>query len=504
MTGDAQDLGRRLEKAEYERRLAPLRVALLEAQRRMLEARIPAVLVISGVEGAGKGETINRLLQWMDARGIAVHALGLPTPEESQRPYFFRFWRRLPPAGELAIFFGSWYTLPIAERAIGGEDEMAFERSLGRILRFERMLVDEGLLLIKLWLHIPKKEQKRRFKKLEENPDTRWRVTEQDWELNEQYKSWSEAADLVLRRTDTGHAPWQVVESTDRRYRDVTAAELLLGAIEKRLARPAEPPPPPPALPVPEPVNVINQLDLSVALEEQEYERKLSRYQGRLGSLARALEPAARSCVLVFEGADAAGKGGCIRRVVHALDARFYRVIPIAAPTDEERALPYLWRFWRHLPRQGHVTVFDRSWYGRVLVERVEGLAAPSDWQRAYSEIRAFEQQLVDAGVILLKFWLAISPEEQLRRFEERERAGYKRYKITPEDWRNRGKWQAYEAAASEMIERTHSDEAPWTLVEAEDKRWARVLVLRTFLDRLKAALGDAGATGKGRRKKAR
>jgi polyphosphate kinase 2 (PPK2 family) len=271
----------------------------------------------------------------------------------------------------------------------------------------------------------------------------------------------------------------------------VTVGRHLLAALEERLAAPAPEAaavPLPPSAP-PE-TNVLSVLDLGVTLDPDAYERSLTKTQGALARLARRLGPKNLSAVLVFEGPDAAGKGGCIRRVVQVLDARFYRVVPIAAPTDEERARPYLWRFWRHLPRKGEWALFDRSWYGRVLVERVEGLCEPAAWQRAYAEINAFEEQLVGSGTLVFKFWLAIDPEEQKRRFTERETTAYKRYKLTPEDWRNREKWSAYETAACDMFERTSSEMAPWTLIEANDKRHARIRVLETLRAGLEQAVG--------------
>ncbi len=499
---ETAELGRKLTKAEYAARAPKLREALLETQYRVREADFSVVVVIGGVEGAGKGDTVNLLLEWMDARGIAVHALGLPAQEERERPYLYRFWRRLPPKGDFAVFFGSWYTLPIVERALGQMDESGFERSLDRIVDFERMLVDEGTLLIKLWLHVSREEQRKRFEKLESDPATSWRVTKNDWEFHGAYDDVLAASARALQRTDTGHAPWELIEAQDRRFRHVSVAAHLIEALDKRLAQPPPPMPEPEPLPVPAAVNVINQLDLTHSLDRETYERQLDRYQGLLGRLSRRMQDSGCSAVLVFEGSDAAGKGGCIRRAYRALDARFYRVIPIGAPTDEERARPYLWRFWRNLPEPGHFTFFDRSWYGRVLVERIEGFAAPADWQRAYAEIRAFEEQLVESGIVLIKFWLAISPGEQLRRFEERQRTGYKKYKITDEDWRNREKWEAYEAVASEMIERTSSFQAPWILVAAEDKLHARISVLRTICRRLKAAVGDAPKARSKRKKR--
>ena len=196
-----------------------------------------------------------------------------------------------------------------------------------------------------------------------------------------------------------------------------------------------------------------------------------------------------RNCICVFEGNDAAGKGGAIRRITRSLDARFYRVIPVGAPAEEERAQPYLWRFWRHLPRQGRFTIFDRSWYGRVLVERVEELCSEHDWMRAYTEINEFEEQLINHGTILTKFWLAITPEEQLQRFQAREETGYKRFKITDEDWRNRARWPDYERAVCDMVDRTSTEYAAWSLVEANDKRHARIKVLRTLCENLEKNL---------------
>jgi polyphosphate kinase 2 (PPK2 family) len=185
---------------------------------------------------------------------------------------------------------------------------------------------------------------------------------------------------------------------------------------------------------------------------------------------------------------DAAGKGGAIRRITAGIDARQYQVIPIAAPTEEERAQPYLWRFWRHIPRLGRFVLFDRSWFGRVLVERVEGFATEDAWSRAYREINEFEEQLSTNGIIICKFWLAVTKEEQMKRFKEREATERKRYKITPEDWRNRKKWDDYIVAASDMIDRTSTAYAPWTVVEANDKYSARIKVLETLTKRMRDA----------------
>lgn len=499
---ETAELGEKIDKATYAAEAPAVRKALLDAQFRLQDAEVPLVILIAGAEGAGKGETVNFLLEWLDVRDVETHALGTPTQEETERPGFYRFWRRLPANGSIAIFLGSWYTQPFVDRIDGTINDAQFERAMHKNVEFERMLVSEGTLLLKFWLHITKKQQRKNFKQLESNPDTAWRVTEQDWEMHRTYDQFVDVASRGLRQSSSGHGPWQIIEATDKRYRQMTIAERLVRAMNERLAAPDLPAPPPQPLPAPGAKNIINTLDLTQALERKDYNQKLQKLQGQLGRLSRQMTDAKCSAVLVFEGSDAAGKGGCIRRVVRALDARFYRVIPVAAPTDEERAHPYLWRFWRTLPRRGHFCVYDRSWYGRVLVERVEGFCHPDAWQRAYAEINAFEEELVESGTLVLKFWLAISSQKQLERFKDREVTGYKRYKLTSEDWRNREKWPVYEAVACDMIERTSTELAPWHLIEADDKLFARIRVLSTLCDGLEKAIAEPKSTGKKRRSK--
>ncbi len=492
------ELGQKLDRATFEMRLPGVRERLLDAQFRLKSADSSLIILIGGVEGAGKGETVNLLLEWLDSRGIATHALGKPNREERERPEHYRFWRRLPPKGSIGIFFGSWYTRPIVDYALKRTDQATFDHDLARIVEFEQMLANEGTLLLKFWLHVTKKQQRRRFRLLESDPDTSWRVTARDWKYHAMYDNFLPISAHALRRTSTGVAAWDIIEAENARFRHLTVAEKICEALEQHLAVKVVPPSAVVATPTPMPMvstttnqrTVLQQMDLTLRIEQDDYEAKLKKLQGKLGTLSRRLQSHRRSVVIVFEGPDAAGKGGCIRRITQCVDARYFRVIPIAAPTDEERAQPYLWRFWRHLPGCGKYTIFDRSWYGRVLVERVEGFCAPVDWRRAYSEINAFEEQLVESGVLLFKFWLSISPEEQKRRFREREDTGYKQYKLTAEDWRNQGKWSQYEVAACEMIARTSTEFASWTLVEAEDKHHARIKVLKTISDRVGEALG--------------
>ena len=489
---ESAEIGHRLGKSEYKKEEPRLRQALLEMQYRLLEnGKFPVIVLVNGVDGAGKGETVNLLNEWMDPRHIHTHAFGTLTDEERERPEMWRFWRALPPKGRIGIHFGSWYTDPVVQRVMGKDKRAVFKQRLEHVRHFERMLAAEGALILKLWFHLSKDLQRKRFRKLAADKRTAWRVTKEDWARHEHYDEFRDVCEDALRETSTGEAPWHVIEGWDHEYRSITAGKLLLDAVERRLK--AGPPAISPSAPPPEPAidgrDVLKALDYKAKLAPKAYDRRLELAQARLAKLTRGKAMKERSLILVFEGMDAAGKGSTIRRLTRAMDARFYRVIPIAAPTDEERAQPYLWRFWRHVPRHGHAVIFDRSWYGRVLVERVEGFCKESDWMRAYHEINDFEEQLTGAGAIVAKFWLSVTPEEQLRRFKLREKTPHKRFKITDEDWRNRKKWPAYERAICDMVDRTSSDAAPWNLVAANDKLHARVHVIETLGDLLESRL---------------
>ena len=487
---ETAETGNALTKAAYKKAAESLRTRLIQAQHRLAASRFSLVVVIGGVEGAGKTEFANRLMAWLDTRGVQTHAFWTPTEEERERPPFWRFWRVLPASGHAGLFLTSWYTSPIVDRVFKRSHEAQLEEQLDRIVDFERMLAEENVIVAKLWFHIAKAEQGARLKALEQDPKTRWRVTAMDWKFHRKYGRFRKTCERALRKTNVAGAPWHVIEATDRRYRDVEAGRVLLDAMTERLQAAAQAPrAAKPDRPKPAANNVLRRLDLSRSLSDKKFDRELEPLQEDLGRWTRKLRKEGRSLVLAFEGPDAAGKGGAIRRLTAAMDARLYQVNAVSAPTDEERAHPYLWRFWRRVPRLGLVAIFDRTWYGRVLVERVEGFARRDEWSRAYAEINEFEGQLVESGAILLKFWIAISPQEQLRRFKSRLATPYKQYKLTEEDWRNREKWDAYEAAACEMIERTSTDRAPWTLVEGEDKRWGRIKILRSIVERLKDEL---------------
>ena len=492
---ETAELRRCLDKATYEALLPELRSNLLRVQNALYEhKKFSVIAIIGGVDGAGKGETVNTLHEWMDPRYLETNAFGPLSDEERERPDFWRFWRTLPPKGKIGIFFGSWYTRPIIEYVYGKRPGAELEEALQRINTFERELADDGALILKFWFHLAKKDQKKRLKSLERDPDRRWRVSPEDWKHFKLYDKFYQVCTQALRATSTGHAPWTIVEGYDAPYRYATVGQHILEQVEKRLAHQAPPVPPaaslaPAVVSGPRYQTILETLDLTNKLDKTQYDKAMNELQGRLSVLSRQATPRQVSSMLVFEGWDAAGKGGAIRRITRALDARYYRIIPIAAPTDEEQAHHYLWRFWRHLPRAGRVTIFDRSWYGRVLVERVEGFASEDAWMRAYKEINDFEQQLAEHGIVVLKFWLHISQEEQLQRFQEREETSYKQYKITPEDYRNRQQWEAYETAVQDMVERTSTEYAPWHLIEANDKYHARAKIVRTFCKALEKRL---------------
>ena len=490
-------------KAGYQREQARLRAALLDAQYDLkLDGRFPVLILIAGVEGAGKGETVNLLNEWMDPRHIQTTAFGAPSDEESERPTHWRFWRALPPKGQIGIFFGAWHTRPIVQRVLGEIDEGRFAREIDEIQHLEQMLCDEGVLLLKYWFHLSKEQQKKRLKTLEKDPDTRWRVTDTEWAYFKHYDDFVAVSDPFLHQTSTGQAPWIVVPGADPQFRALTVGRHLLAALRERLDDKSTGTPPDKTPPLPAPsdkLNVLSALELDQPMTKPRYEGELEKWQGRLAIAARDPRFKSLSVVAVFEGNDGAGKGGAIRRITGALDARYYDNIAVAAPSEEERAKPYLWRFWRRLPRHGRFAFFDRSWYGRVLVERVEGYCSEADWMRAYAEINDFEGSLVRSGVVLVKFWLAVTKDEQFRRFKERETVAFKRFKITADDWRNREKWDAYETAVCDMVDRTSTAATPWTLVEANNKYFARIKVLKTLCEAVEAAL--ATSRGKGKRK---
>ncbi|MBI4668676.1 MAG: polyphosphate:AMP phosphotransferase [Elusimicrobia bacterium] len=480
----------------FKQKIDPLMLKLQRLHRQIYEARVPVLLILEGWEGAGKGDCVNRLLERMDPRGTRVYSFMEPKDEEKFRPFFWRYWLDIPSRGQVAVFQHSYYHWLLKERFENGLKDKKWQTGLEAMRRFEKIMADDGTLILKFWLQIGKKEQRKRFKKWEKDPAFAFRVSPEAWAENKRYEKRLASAQAMLAETHKSHAPWITIEATDRRNRRLRVVEEVVSAFSRQLEKAGSPPEkqakdngqPSKDAKVPA-VNgsqaaavsgPLAQLDLSRRLDRPAYEESLDNLSDELRVLQHLCYTKRLPVIIVFEGADASGKGGAIRRLTSALDPRGYCVIPVAAPEGEEKHRHYLWRFWRHIPKAGHWAIFDRSWYGRVLVERIEGFCKPEEWKRAYSEINEFENQLSHSGAVLVKFWLQLSADEQLRRFKERERVPHKRYKITPEDWRNREKRSQYDIVVADMVNFTSNDDAPWTLVEADDKFYSRIKILQT------------------------
>jgi polyphosphate:AMP phosphotransferase len=488
---EAAELGRKLSRKEFQDIEPDLHTRLLNVQRQLKNTHTSVIVIVSGVEGAGKGEVVDRLSEWLDTRDIQTNAFWDETDDQRLRPAYWRFWRALPARGNIGIMFGSWYTRPIIDRVFGELAEDDFEQQLRRIVEFERMLVNDGALIVKLWFHLPKAELEKRVKQDREIREMKIKKSPLMEKFAPQYKKFASVSGRALRITDKSNSPWHVVEATDKHYRDITAGQILLNAMEARLSDGHQEAAASEELKVAHltdgrvanQLTILDHVDLTRSLSEKQYNTQMAHYQARLFDLAWQAHYQQKSVVAVFEGWDASGKGGAIRRVTRAIDARLYRVISVAAPTDEEKAHQYLWRFWRQVPLAGYMSIYDRSWYGRVLVERVERFAREQEWRRAYDEINHFEEQLCEHGIVLVKFWIHLDKEEQLRRFREREATPWKMHKITDEDWRNREKWDAYKAAVNDMVAHTSTEYAPWTLVSGNDKKVARVEILKVLCE---------------------
>ncbi len=476
-------------KAQYRERSTVLRQALMNAQMDLRESSSSALLLVAGVDGGGKGETVQILNEWMDPRWIRTQAFDEPTTDEEERPDFWRYWRRLPPRGEIALFLSAWYSKLLLER-VNGVGDAAFEAAIERIKRFEQMLFSDGMLIFKLWLHLDAAAQEKRFRELEANPLERWRVTPTDWANWSRYDDFAAASREILKGTDTAECSWHIVEGSDDRRREIEVGEALVIALNSHASKRGHP-----RLFGDSPGGDDSKSALpdlkgaATPVARSTYRTELARLQGKLNKLYRRAREKGIPLVVVFEGRDAAGKGGSIRRVVSALDARRVDVARIGPPTEEELMHHYLWRFWRRIPRAGCVTLFDRSWYGRVLPERVAEPATDAERSRAYGEIIDFERQIVEDGSVVVKFWLEIDRDEQERRFAERSRVPHKRWKLTDADLRNRELWEEYDAAIANMIDRTSTDLAPWTIVAANEKRNARLEVLSTIVSALEVRL---------------
>jgi polyphosphate:AMP phosphotransferase len=508
----AAEAGHALSDTGFRELKDQLRLDLVELQQRSrLKDGFPTIILLAGVQGAGVMDTLNLLNTWMDPRWIHTHAFDAPSDEERERPPFWRYWRTLPAAGNIGLYLDGWYSEAITPRSQKRFSAATFKENLRRIAAFERTLADDGALIFKVWLHISKADQRRKPDEHRIDPVFGFRASDAAWPQPAPYDAFTAAAAESIRATNQPHARWHIINGADDNARRATVLTLLRDALkehQKKLCKTAKQ--------TAKRIkaerkadkkstasrtsrnNALAKVDLKKSMSDTAYARAFRTRQTRLYDLQKEARNAKLSSVIAFEGWDAAGKGGAIRRLTYALSARNYQVAPIAAPNDDERAHHYLWRFWQHLSRAGRMTIFDRSWYGRVLVERVEHLITSQAWERSYAEINEFEKQLDAHDVVVLKFWLHIDADEQLRRFKDREETPYKRWKITDDDWRNREKWSRYEIAVNEMIARTSTPAASWHLIPANDKRIARIMIL----DRVIKALENGLARQKGRKGK--
>ena len=493
------DLSKKVDKKTYRRVMDEAEEKLGLLQRECKDAGIPVILVFEGMGAAGKGVQINRLIQALDPRGFDVYACDRPTEDEQMRPFLWRYWTKTPAKGRIAVFDRSWYRSVQVDRFDGLTREDRLGDAYQDILSFEKQLCDDGTVIMKFFLYIDKDEQKKRFKKLEGSKETSWRVTEEDWNRNKDFDRYLKMNEEMLEKTDTDYAPWVIIEAVDKDYAALKIVSTVMDRLEYELEH---------RRPEDEKQaqrqesktrerfknGVLSGIHLSKSLTEEEYKTRLKKLQKRLAELHSELYRLRIPVVIGFEGWDAGGKGGAIKRLTSNLDPRGYRVNPTAAPNDIEKVHHYLWRFWNSVPKAGHIAIFDRTWYGRVMVERIEGFCSEAEWRRAYQEINEMESHMANAGAVVLKFWLHIDKDEQERRFRERQANPAKQWKITDEDWRNREKWDQYEEAVNEMLIRTSTTYAPWIVVEGNDKRYARVKVLQTVVDALEKKVKEVKA----------
>lgn len=508
------DLNRKMGKKEYKEWMDDLQPKLSYLQRACKEQKIPVMIVFEGFGAAGKGTLINKIIEPLDPRGFSVYATAVETKEEKMHPFLWRFWTKIPSQGRIAIFDRSWYRRVLVDRFDGVTTKEQLDYAFGEICSFEKQLTDDGMVIIKLFADVSKKEQKKRFDKLLEDKKTAWRVTKDDLARNKHYEEYLAMNEEMLEKTDSEYAPWHILECTDREYAAAKMTEIVVSVLEQAIAdKKAEQEKREQEKTKAQEIkqekdtlqeagaasqkeqvlksSVLAGVDLSKKMEKEEYKKELARLQARLSELHNELYKYRIPVVLAFEGWDAGGKGGAIKRLTQALDPRGYQVNPVAAPNDAEKTHHYLWRFWKQFPKDGHVAIFDRSWYGRVMVERIEGFCQEEEWKRAYHEMNEMEEQLAHHGTIVLKFWMHIDKDEQERRFKERMENPAKQWKITDEDWRNREKWDAYEKAVDEMLIRTSTTYAPWILVEADCKYYARIKVLRTVVEAIEKRLKE-------------
>lgn len=479
----------RPEDAELEERLKAANEKLSSQQMMIKERGLPVLVLFEGWGTAGKGSVLGKVIRNIDPRFFKVAAMDVPTQEEKRKPFLYRYFVKIPEAGKFMFLDSGWMDEVTGECLDGTLEEKDYKKKIESVRRFERQLTDNGYLVMKFFFQISRKEQKRRIDALDADKNTRWRVGEKDSWQNKHYDKCLRVFDRYLNDTNASADPWYIIDAKSRKWAQLQVLEILVSGIDTALKNSAM------AVPLLqnifplERIPMLEEIDLDRAVTQEEYRAELDELQDRLGQLHNKLYRKKVPVIIAYEGWDAAGKGGNIKRITEALDPRGFEVHPIASPEPHEKARHYLWRFWNRLPKTGHIAVFDRTWYGRVMVERLEGFCRENDWQRAYNEINEFEKELADWGAVIIKFWVQIDKDTQLARFNERQNTPSKQWKITEEDWRNREKWDLYEGAVNEMLQKTNTSYAPWHILESNDKRYARLKALRIVIESIEKAL---------------
>ena len=478
------------EKEELKTRLSDARSQLYDLQMKIKEHKVPVLVLFEGWGTAGKGRTIGKVIRNIDPRFFKVVTMSEPTAEEQRYPFLYRYFKHIPEQGKFTFLDSGWMEQICKERLEEKTDEKEYGSRIESIRRFERQLTDNGYLVLKFFMHIDQEEQKKREERLLEHKDTRWRVSEFDQWENAHYKKCVKVFSQYMSDTNASTSPWYIIDASERKWAELQVLETMISNIQVALQNQAH------SVPILQNVFPLEQIPRLSEIElkdkeqeEAEYKTELKKLQGELGELHNRLYRKRIPVIITYEGWDAAGKGGNIKRITEALDPRGFEVHPIASPEPHEKARHYLWRFWTRLPKDGHIAIFDRTWYGRVMVERLEGFCSENDWKRAYNEINEFEKELSDWGAVIIKFWVQIDKDTQLARFTDRQNNPEKQWKITDEDWRNREKWDAYEDAVDEMLTKTSTVYAPWHILESVDKKYARIKALKIVIKELEKAL---------------
>lgn len=472
---------------ELKKEIEALSDELARLQRLMKKEEIPVIIAVEGWGASGKGILINNFILPLDPRGFCVYTIKDENDEESRYPFLRRFMTKTPKKGEISIFDRSWYRRVLNDHIEERVAPERFTQDIEEINDFEKLFTEDGFLLVKLFLNISKSEQKKRLKELSENKETAWRVTQDDIKHNKQYDKYEKVFHKIRELTDKKDAHWKIVDANDLDEASVNIMKYLAEVFAKKLSEHENKPKRERAdmKKTPETAH-LSSVDLSADIEKKDYKKELFEYQEKLSCIHNRLYLKKQPVAVVFEGWDAAGKGGAIKRLTQAFDPRGYRVVSTPAPTPDELAHHYLWRFWNNIPKTGHIAIFDRSWYGRLMVEPIEGFCNSEEYERAFNEINNFEKHLTNSGMKVIKFFIHISPDEQLKRFYDRKNNPLKAWKLTDEDFRNREKWDEYVYAIERMIENTSTPYAPWHIIAGDSKKYARIEVQKTVINELK------------------